>query len=244
MAVRLKGVIKNFVSTRRSRRPLYRQILSLRSGEERVKYRTVLNGVDLDIPDGCRVALVGSNGAGKSTLLRVIAGIYTPNGGEVRVDGRVCCFLEPGAGAAPALPVRDNVFLYSAFAGLGYRETRRSLDRILAFSSLADQAYTWVEHLSFGMQQRLFMAIQLEVMRLGRAEVFLFDEFLMGVDKPFRARVQDALTRFPSSGQIVLHASHDLDLMERTCDFAVHVDAGRIRRFGKAGEVLDQYRNG
>ena len=99
---------------------------------------------------------------------------------------------------APALPVRDNVFLYASLAGLGYRETRRSLPRILEFCSLADQEYTWVEHLSFGMQQRLFMSIQLEVMRLGRATVFLFDEFLMGVDKSFRSRVDHALTEFPT----------------------------------------------
>lgn len=175
-------------------------------------------------------------------LLRLIAGIYKPISGTVRVEGPVCCFLEPGAGAAPSLPVRDNVFLYASLAGLGYRETKNSLDRILDFCSLSDQAYTWVEHLSFGMQQRLFMAIQLEVMRLQRARVFLFDEFLMGVDKSFRARVEDALLRFPSDSQIVLHASHDHELMLRTCPQAILVDEQGIRAQGETAEVLGIYR--
>lgn len=244
MAIRLSKVDKVFMAGGRSRRPLYRQILMMKSQGRMDRAKVVLKDVDLEIPEGSRVAVIGANGAGKSTLLRLIAGIYKPSGGAVKVDGPVCCFLEPGAGAAPSLPVRDNVFLYASLAGLGHRDTRKSLGRILDFSSLTDQAYTWVEHLSFGLQQRLFMSIQLEVMRLRRANVFLFDEFLMGVDKVFRAKVEEALTHFPSSDQIVLHASHDHNLMLRTCPTALWVDNAGIRRAGPTSEVLAEYRNG
>lgn len=244
MAIRLQGVDKIFMAGGRNRRPLYRQVMMMSSQIAVERAKVVLQDIHLEIEDGSRVAVIGRNGAGKSTMLRLIAGIYRPSAGTVSVDGPVCCFLEPGAGAAPSLPVRDNVFLYASLAGLGYRETRASLDRILEFSSLADQAYTWVEHLSFGMQQRLFMAIQLEVMRLRRARVFLFDEFLMGVDKAFRARVEDALTRLPSAEQIVLHASHDHDLMIRTCPTAVWVDETGIRRLGPTAEIINEYRGG
>jgi lipopolysaccharide transport system ATP-binding protein len=225
----------------RSRRPLYRELINLGSRRRSENNKEVLNNINLEIPDGSRVAVIGRNGAGKSTLLRLIAGIYKPNSGTVRVDGRLCCFLEPGAGAASALPVRDNVFLYASLAGLGYRETKESLPRILEFCALTDQEFTWVEHLSFGMQQRLFMSILLETMRIKRADVFLFDEFLMGVDQSFRARVESALTSFPSSEQIVLHASHDHELMRRTCPLAIFIDGGAIRHFGTTGEVLDLY---
>lgn len=243
MAIRLQSINKTFMEGGRSRRPLYRQVLMMRSQGRQARAKVVLDNINLEVADGTRVAVIGRNGAGKSTLLRLIAGIYKPTSGEIQVDGPVCCFLEPGAGAAPSLPVRDNVFLYASLAGLGHKDTKDSLDRILEFCSLEGQGYTWVEHLSFGMQQRLFMSIQLEVMRLQRARVFLFDEFLMGVDKTFRARVEDALTQFPSKGQIVLHASHDHKLMLRTCPQAICIDECGIRAQGPTADVLDTYLN-
>jgi ABC-2 type transport system ATP-binding protein len=242
MAIRLQSVGKSFIVSGKRRRPLYRELMSIRSKQRSKAASVVLKNIDLEISKGSRVAVIGCNGAGKSTLLRVIAGIYKPNSGKVRIDGRVCCFLEPGAGVAPALPVRDNVFLYAALAGLGYRETKKSLSRILDFCSLSEQEFIWVEHLSFGLQQRLFMSVLLETMRLNRADVFLFDEFLMGVDRSFRSRVEDALTHFPSTDQIVLHASHDHELMLRTCPKAILLDGGQIHHFGPTDEVLETYR--
>ena len=226
----------------RRRRPLYRELMNLHANQRTATRREVLKNIHLEIPNGSRVAVLGRNGAGKSTLLRLIAGIYQPNSGVVRVDGRLCCFLEPGAGAASALPVRDNVFLYASLAGLGYRETKASLNRILEFCALDGQEFTWVEHLSFGMQQRLFMSILIEAMRIKRAEVFLFDEFLMGVDQEFRSKVESALIRLPASDQIVLHASHDHELMLRTCPQGILIDNGAIRHFGPTEEVLELHR--
>ena len=99
-----------------------------------------------------------------------------------------------------------------------------------------------MEHLSFGLQQRLFLAILLEVMRKNRAEVFLFDEFLMGTDASFRSKVENALMTFPSGKQIVLHASHDHGLMKRTCSHAILVQDNSVRHVGPSGEVGEMYK--
>ena len=84
-----------------------------------------------------------------------------------------------------------------------------------------------------GWIRRLFMSILLETMRIRRAEVFLFDEFLMGVDQSFRSRVEEALIRFPCRDQIVLHASHDHELMLRTCPQAIWIEDGSVRQCGE-----------
>jgi len=244
MAISLENCGKVFMTSGNSRQPLYRQLLTFHSRRRHPREAVALKDANLDIPNGSRIAVVGANGAGKSTLLRMIAGIYKPTTGNISVDGRVCCFFEPGAGAAPALPVRDNAFLYASLAGLSYQETKESLPRILDFCSLSDQEFTWVEHLSFGMQQRLFLSILLEVMRVNRAEVFLFDEFLIGVDKAFRSRVETALTTFPTGKQIVMHASHDHELMLSTCSQAILVAEGTVHHFGPIEQVLEIYHRG
>ena len=87
MAIRLRQVGKVFMEGGRGRRPLYRQVMMMRSKEQQTRVKVVLHKVDLEIRDGSRVAVIGRNGAGKSTLLRLIAGIYRPTAGRVEVDG-------------------------------------------------------------------------------------------------------------------------------------------------------------
>jgi ABC-type polysaccharide/polyol phosphate transport system ATPase subunit len=134
--------------------------------------------------------------------------------------------------------------LYASLAGLGYRETLNNMDRILEFSGLKNNEFTFVEQLSFGYQQRLFITIMLEAMRLEKASVFMFDEFLVGVDQAFRTRAVEAMESLAKPSQIVIHASHDDDLIRRTCPLTVHVEKGRICQFGPSEQVLQRYRSG
>ena len=244
MTIQLKAASKAFLAASRGRRPLYRQLINLNRKRSSPDTLMAVNSVDLTIEDGSHVAVVGTNGAGKTTLMRLIAGIFLPTDGTVSVDGKVCCFLETGAGAAPSLPVRDNVMLYAALAGLGYRETLNNMDRILEFSDLKNNEYAFVEQLSFGYQQRLFITIMLEAMRLEKANVFMFDEFLVGVDKAFRQRAVDAMDQLAKPTQIVIHASHDDDLIRRTCPLTLHIEAGEVKQFGPTETVLERYRAG
>jgi ABC-type polysaccharide/polyol phosphate transport system ATPase subunit len=239
-AVVLRDVSKYFVAAGRHRRPLYRELLGL----ARVNAPPVaaLDRISLELPRGVSVALVGPNGAGKSTLMRTIAGIYRPSAGSVTVEGRVACYFEAGAGIAPTLPVLDNVFLYAAILGLGFGETRRSVDAILSFAELGDQSQTRVEQLSFGTQQRLFFAVLLQLMRLGKADVFLFDEWLGGVDMRFRDKAETALATARGEGASILYASHDLERLERMCELGIYLDGGRVRASGPTADVVRAYR--
>lgn len=241
-AVSFQEVSKRFVAGGRYRRPLYRELLHLAGRGGAPDSVLALDRVTLDLPRGCNAALIGPNGAGKSTLLRTVAGIYRPTSGVVRVSGRVACYLEPGAGMAPTLPVIDNVFLYGAVVGLSRSELRESADAILDFAELRDQRFTRVEHLSFGNCQRLFFAIILQTMRLRKAEVFLFDEWLSGVDLSFKEKGEAELRSLASGDHTVVFASHDLGTLERMCDHAVYLEGGRLRRSGERKPVFEDYR--
>ena len=241
-AVQLEGVTKRFVVSGRNRKPLYRELLGWSSSSDSRPSMLALDRVDLAIPKGARVALVGSNGAGKTTLLRTIAGIYHPDEGTRRVAGRVACFFEAGAGVAPVLSVVDNVFVYGAVLGLTHRECEAALDEIIHFAELDDHRESRVEHLSFGMQQRLFFSVILTTMRLDKAEVYLFDEWLGGADFRFKQKGEDALVAAPSGDAVVFFASHELERLESICDLGIYLQNGCIRDFGPAKDVIASYR--
>ena len=77
-----------------------------------------LDGVDVRIEQGEAVGLLGLNGSGKSTLLKLISGVMRPDGGQVRVRGRVAGLIEVGAGLHPDLTGRENVFLNGSILGM------------------------------------------------------------------------------------------------------------------------------
>ena len=239
--VSLRSVTKRFLGDKRRRRPLYRELLLLRARGPQPGDVAALSNLTLDLEGPSAVALVGPNGAGKSTLLRVIAGIYRRYEGEVDVRGRVACFFGAKVGAAPALSVVDNVFLQAAINGMTHAEARASIDEILAFAELEDHPHTRAEHLSFGMRQRLFFSVTLQTMRLGKADIYLFDEWLAGADSRFREKVESALAALRDAPHLVVYASHDLSRLRGACEKAVFLKAGEVQMVGDAAAVLDAY---
>ena len=80
-------------------------------------------------------------------------------------------------------------------------------------------------------------------MRLDKASVFLFDEFLVGVDQAFREKVEAELETVPKAHQVIIHASHDDDLIRRTCSHAILIKDGHISAYASSDEVLAIYRD-
>ncbi|MFZ8908804.1 MAG: ABC transporter ATP-binding protein [Nitrosopumilaceae archaeon] len=150
---------------------------------------TALGGVDLKVEDGDFVCLVGPSGCGKSTFLRIVAGLETPDGGEILFDGkpvtttgpeRIMVFQE-GA-LFPWLKVQDNVEFGLKMAGIPKDERAQISKRYLDMMQLTKFANSFTYQLSTGMRQRVAIA---------RALVMDPDVLLM--DEPFAAL--DAQTR-------------------------------------------------
>lgn len=174
---------------------------------------TVLGGVDLDVAPGTIVSLVGLNGSGKTTLLRLVAGLETPTGGTVRIDGR-----EPVAGAAggiglvsqdlallPWRTVRANIALGLELQGLPAARREAVAREYEAAFGLSDCAGRYPKELSGGMRQKAAIARTLAA----GPGVVLMDEPFSALDCQTRNRLQafllDVWTRRRDTIMFVTH---------------------------------------
>jgi lipopolysaccharide transport system ATP-binding protein len=196
-----------------------------------------LTDVSMRVPAGCTMGLVGRNGSGKSTALKLVAGITKPTTGTVQVRGRISALIELGAGFHPEISGRENVFINGIMLGLTKREIERRFDEIVEFAELKDFIDEPVKSYSSGMYMRLGFAVATHV----DPDVLLVDEVLAVGDEGFTHKCLDKFGDFKRRGKTILLVTHSLNLVERFCDEAVWLDAGRKRVEGDPKRVIDAY---
>jgi len=197
-----------------------------------------LDDVSFSVAPGEVLGIVGPNGAGKSTSLRLAAGIYRPDGGSVRVDGRVAALIELSAGFHPDLSGRENVYLAGALVGLRRREVDEVFDRIVEFAGIGDFLESPVYTYSSGMAMRLGFAVAAHV----PAEVMLVDEVLAVGDIEFQVKCIQRMSERRQQGVSVLFVSHHLPTVEQFCDRVLFVNHGKILAEGPPRDVIGAYR--
>jgi ABC-type polysaccharide/polyol phosphate transport system ATPase subunit len=198
---------------------------------------TALNDVSLTVPKGRTLGVIGRNGSGKSTLLKLVAGISKPSTGTVRVDGRVSALIELGAGFHPEISGRENVFINGIMLGLTKREVTERFDEIVEFAELQEFIDAPVKNYSSGMYMRLGFAVAIHV----DPEVLLVDEVLAVGDEGFTHKCLDKFADFKRRGKTILLVTHSLGLVERFCDEALWLDAGRIKGSGDPKRIVGAY---
>src|SRR3982751_4099371 len=186
---------------------------------------SAVQNVTVSVPTGQTLGVIGRNGSGKSTLLKLVAGIAKPTTGSVTVNGRISALIELGAGFHPEISGRENVFINGIMLGLTKKEITRRFDEIVRFAELEDFIEAPVKTYSSGMYMRLGFAVAIHV----DPDVLLVDEVLAVGDEGLPHKCLDKFAEFKRRGRTILLVTHSLGLVEKFCDEALWLDAGRIR---------------
>ena len=210
---------------------------SLASELEPREVLRAVDGVSLEVAPGRTIGLIGRNGSGKSTLLKLVAGITKPTTGTLHVRGRISALIELGAGFHPEISGRENIFINGVMLGLTKREIAERFDEIVEFAEIEDFIDSPVKTYSSGMYMRLGFAVAVHV----DPDVLLIDEVLAVGDEGFSLKCLDKFADFRRRGKTIVLVTHGLSLVERYCDEAVWVDAGRIRGHGDPRQVVHAY---
>ena len=224
--------------------------LELAGASKRYGRRHALAQVDLAVPQGMSVGLLGANGAGKTTALRLLLGFARPTKGAVRLHGldpfdpasrRGVGYLPERLRLPPAMTLQRFLHVHAALAGLSGADLVREIDSVTETTGVRDRLDEPVDGLSKGLAQRAGFAQAL----LGRPDVLLLDEPTSGLDplgvRDARAWIESARAR----GATVLVSSHVLSEVERTCDHVVILREGRVAASGaleslvQPGETLE-----
>jgi len=206
------------------------------------KHRVVvqaLRDIDFRLGSGDRLGLIGSNGAGKTTLLRVLAGIYEPAIGQVRVRGRITALLDPQLGMNVDMTGRENIMLRGLFNGLSRPEIRRLEEDVREFAALEDFIDLPVRIYSSGMVVRLGFALATAI----RPQVLLMDEWFLAGDAVFIEKARVRLEDMVRGAEILVLSSHMGEVIRTWCTRVMWMEEGRIRQDGTPAEVIDHYLN-
>jgi ABC-2 type transport system ATP-binding protein len=219
-------------------------VVTVRGLRKRYGGRTVLDGIDLDVPAGQIVGLIGANGAGKTTAVECIQGLRRPDAGTMRVLG---CDpitqierLRPLLGSQlqdSALPDRLRVGEAVRLFNMG---SAAKGDELLAQFGLVQRRRSAFAFLSGGERQRLFLVLAL----LNRPRLVILDELTQGLDPAARRNVWDAVDQLRRDGTTVLLVTHELDEAQALCDRVVAMRLGQVLDVGSPLELIERHGQG
>jgi branched-chain amino acid transport system ATP-binding protein len=217
------------------------ELRGVRAGYGRVE---VLRDLDLVVPEGALVSLVGANGAGKTTTLRVIAGLLRPSAGEVLLDSRPVgrrqpfevardgvCLIPEGRGIFPALSVRENLALQVQ----GPDPDGSRLERVFTyFPRLRERQGQRAGTMSGGEQQMLAMARAV----VNEPRVLLLDEISMGLAPLIVEQLFETVEALAAAGTTILLVEQYMTYALRLSDLVYVLAKGSVAFVGEPGELL------
>ncbi|MFE5907546.1 ATP-binding cassette domain-containing protein [Streptomyces wedmorensis] len=206
--------------------------------------KTVLDGIDLTVPEGTVFALLGPNGAGKTTAVKILSTLITPDGGQARIAGhdlathphkvRAAIGVTGQFSAVDGLITgEENMLLMADLHHLPQREGRRTAAELLARFDLTDAAKKPASTYSGGMKRRLDIAMTL----VGAPRVIFLDEPTTGLDPRSRHNMWQIIRELVTGGVTVFLTTQYLEEADQLADRIAVLHNGKIAAEGTAEQL-------
>ena len=201
---------------------------------------TVLKDIDLDVYPGDFLGIMGRNGSGKSTLLKILAGIYSPTSGSVKVRGKMVPFLELGVGFNSELSGRENVFLNGIILGLSRSFLQEKYNEIVKFAELEKFMDMPLKNYSSGMQVRLAFSIAI----MADADIYILDEVLAVGDIEFQKKCFNIFREYKKRKKTIILVTHSSASVKDFCNRAAFLKDGVLHFYDSIDGVIKAYEVG
>ena len=210
-------------------------MIELNGVNKTVASKIILNNISMKLPKNGFICLIGANGSGKSTLLNVIGGIDKPTSGSVKVDGmdinamseneRSLFYEKHISFIFQNLNLFDNESALDNINIIGDLQPNDELIKYLGLTSILNKK---VKHLSGGEQQKVAIARALSK----DSDILLADEPTSSLDYDTKVKVFEYLKKI-SQKHLVIMVSHDLELVQKYCNYVVMMNEGNIIKITK-----------
>ena len=236
-ALEVKNLYKSFKLPTEQANGIKQAFVNWTKGIKGYKKQEVLKDISFTVEKGDFFGIVGRNGCGKSTLLKLISDIYSPDSGEVIVNGKLIPFIELGVGFNPELTGRENVYLNGALLGFSHDEVEDMYDEIVDFAELEQFMDQKLKNYSSGMQVRLAFSIAIRA----DADILVLDEVLAVGDEAFQQKCFQYFADLKRDKKTVILVTHDMASVQRFCDRAMMIENGEIVMIGSPAHVAGKY---
>ncbi|MEM7646714.1 MAG: ABC transporter ATP-binding protein [Pseudomonadota bacterium] len=206
-----------------------------------------LKGLDLSVPQGQCVGLLGSNGAGKSTTIRMIIGQLKASSGSIRVLGldpstqskkvhEIIGYIPDSQSLYDELSVEQNILVFAKLYGRGPKDVEQIIEKVALSHKKTDKVKT----LSKGLRQRVLIARAL----VHDPKVLLLDEPTTGLDPNSAESIYELLESLKKAGSTLLLTTHLMNDVDRLCDKITFIDRGVKVEEGTPLELKQKYSRG
>lgn len=237
VAIKVDSVSKSFKLPHEKANSVKSAFVGIFNGKRTYEKQKVLQKVSFDIKKGDFFGIVGRNGSGKSTLLKLLAGVYSPDNGQILVNGKLTPFIELGVGFNPELSGRENVYLNGALLGFNRNEMDAMYEEIVEFAELEKFMDQKLKNYSSGMQVRLAFSIAIRA----ESDILLLDEVLAVGDAAFQQKCFNYFEELRRQNRTVVFVSHDMSSVQRFCNNAIYIKDGKLVKVGTASEIANIY---